>query len=344
MKFDFIIGNPPYQDETLGGNKTFAPPIYNKFLENAYQISDRVEMIHPARFLFNAGSTPKAWNQQMLTDDHLKVLWYVPDSNSVFSNTEIKGGVAITYRDTSKNFGAIGTFTPYTELNDILKRVKQYPEFKSFSNIVYTAYAYKITKKLHEDYPDAINLLSKGHAYDLKSNIFDRLPNVFFDEKPEDEHQYIQILGRENNKRVYKYIRADYVNEVENLYKYKIYMPSVYGRGTLGEALPDLILSTPGVGTTETFISIGCFDTKQEAKVALKYIKTQFTRALVGILKVTQHITPESWSYVPLQDFTSASDLDWSKSIPEIDHQLYEKYGLDEGEIAFIESHVKEME
>ena len=59
MKFDFVIGNPPYQDETLGDNKGFAPPVYHKFLEAAYKIANKVEMIHPARFLFNAGSTPK---------------------------------------------------------------------------------------------------------------------------------------------------------------------------------------------------------------------------------------------------------------------------------------------
>lgn len=90
-------------------------------------------------------------------------------------------------------------------------------------------------------------------------------------------------------------------------------------------------------------MSIGCFDTKEEALNTEKYIKTKFVRALVGILKITQHITPATWAYVPLQDFTAASDIDWTKSIPEIDKQLYAKYGLDEKEIAFIESHVKEM-
>ena len=77
MKFDFVIGNPPYQDETIGDNKGFAPPVYNKFLNEAYKISEVVEMIHPARFLFNAGSTPKSWNEQMLNDTHLKILHYV---------------------------------------------------------------------------------------------------------------------------------------------------------------------------------------------------------------------------------------------------------------------------
>ncbi len=92
MKFDFVIGNPPYQDETTGEQKTFAPPVYHLFLDEAYKISDRVEMIHPARFLFNAGGTPKPWNKKMLEDTHLKVLYHEQNSCNIFPNTDIKGG------------------------------------------------------------------------------------------------------------------------------------------------------------------------------------------------------------------------------------------------------------
>jgi len=102
LKFDVIIGNPPYQDETIGDNKTYAPPIYHKFLEESYKLSNKVEMIHPARFLFNAGSTPKAWNRKMLSDKSLKVIKYFEDSSMVFPNTDIKGGIVITYRDADK--------------------------------------------------------------------------------------------------------------------------------------------------------------------------------------------------------------------------------------------------
>lgn len=93
----------------------------------------------------------------------------------------------------------------------------------------------------------------------------------------------------------------------------------------------------------QTQYSIGSFETLIEAENLAKYIKTRFSRAALGVLKVTQDITPTKWAYVPLQDFTPASDIDWSKSIPEIDRQLYAKYGLDQSEIDFIESHVKEM-
>lgn len=344
MKFDFVIGNPPYQDETIGDNKGFAPPVYHKFLEEAYKIANTVEMIHPARFLFNAGSTPKQWNEQMLQDPHLKVLYFEQDSSKVFSNTDIKGGVVITHHDKRKDYGTIGTFTAYDELNSILKKVKEYDNFISFSSIVITRTAYRLTDKMHEDYPEAIGQLSNGHAYDMSTNIFDRLPQIFFDEKPQDGKEYIQIIGRENNERVYKYVRRDYINTVSNFNKYKIFLPEANGMGVLGEVLSAPILCNPMIGATETFLSIGAFEQKSEAEAALKYIKTKFARVLLGVLKVTQHITPEKWKYVPLQDFTSSSDINWSVSISGIDKQLYKKYNLSDEEINFIETKVKEME
>lgn len=204
MKFDFVIGNPPFQDSSIGDNKTFAPPVYYKFVDAAYEVAYKVELIHPARFLFNAGSTPKQWNEKMLQDPHLKVMFYEQDSSKVFSNTDIKGGVAITYHDNNKNFGAIGIFTSYTELNSILKKVTKQDGFSTMKNIVVTRTAYRLSSKMHEENPDAINQLSKGHAYDMASNIFERLPQIFFNEKPNDNNDYIRILGRENNERVYK--------------------------------------------------------------------------------------------------------------------------------------------
>ena len=121
MKFDFAIGNPPYQEETKNNGRQ--SPVYNKFMDEAFKVADCVELITPARFLFNAGQTPKAWNDKMLNDEHFKVLQYEPDASKVFSNTEIKGGVAITIRDDIKSYGAIKVFTSHQELNHIIKKV-----------------------------------------------------------------------------------------------------------------------------------------------------------------------------------------------------------------------------
>ena len=234
MKFDFAIGNPPYQDNAIGENDTYAPPVYNKFLDAAYAVADSVEMIHPARFLFNAGSTPKAWNEKMLNDPHFKVMHYEEDASKVFANTDIKGGVAITYRTSDAKYEPIVVFTKYPALNHILHKVNNTIDFVPMDTLVVTRTAYRLTEKLHQEHTEATNLL--------------------------------------------------------------------------------------------------------------KYIKSKFARAMLNVLKITQHLTPDVWKYVPRQDFTDKSDIDWSVSIANIDKQLYKKYGLSEEEIAFIETNVKEME
>ena len=358
--FDYVIGNPPYQEGQIPGNgenslKNFAPPVYDKFMEGAYQVSNKVILIHPARFLFNAGSTPKSWNEKMLQDKHLKVVYYEEDGNKVFPSlsSPLKGGVAITYHDKTKVFGPIVAFTKFLEVNDILHKVLNTSSFESLTEIMYSRTAYRLTENLHAQYPEIryledeqgnnIGLLSKGHDYDMSSNIMSLIPHVFFDLKPEDGKSYIRILGRVGTKRIYKFIRRDFVKKVENLDCYKVYIAQASGSGEFGEALSEPVVEGPGVGATETFLSIGKFKTIKEARAAEKYIKTKFVRTLLSILKVTQNGNKPVWKMIPLQNFTASSDIDWSKSIHDIDLQLYRKYGLSQKEIIFIEDRVKEM-
>lgn len=350
MKFDFIIGNPPYHEEQISVNtenslKNFAPPVYHAFLENAYSIANKVEMIHPARFLFDAGYTPKVWNHKMLNDSHLTVPYYEPDSDKVFPGlqTPIKGGVCVTYRDIATEYGAIEVFTHYPEVNTILHKVITSIDFIPLTEIVFPRTSYRLTKKMHEDNPTAKNRQSKGHLYDMSSNIFSLLPEIFYDEKPNNSFEYIKIIGRENGRRIYKYIRKDYVNDVSNTYFYKILIPQATGEGIFGETFALPFVEGLGVGSTETFISMGAFSTKYEADNLKKYICSKFARTLLSVLKVTQNGNKPVWRYIPLQNFTSNSDIDWNKSIREIDLQLYSKYGLTQEEVDFIETNVKEM-
>ena len=344
MRFDFVVGNPPYQDETLGEQKNYMPPVYHLFMDSAYSISDKVELVTPARFLFDAGSTPAVWNKKMLTDKHLKILLYEPDSSKVFPNINFRGGVAVSYRDAGKDYGEIEVFTPYKELNGILKKILPIVKEHSLADIAISRTSYRLTDTMHKEHPKAMSCLTKGHPYDMATNIFDLLPFVFHTNKPNDGKEYIMVVGRENNERCYKYIRRDYVNEVSNLSKYKVLLTKASGKGEFGEALASLILGFPMLANTETFLSIGNFDTESEALHLQSYIKSKFLRALLSVLKVTQDITPIKFKYVPLQDFTMSSDIDWSQSISSIDLQLYDKYGLSEEERNFIETHVKEMD
>ncbi len=139
------------------------------------------------------------------------------------------------------------------------------------------------------------------------------------------------------------WIKKKYVAKHKNLDTYKLLFPKSNGSGKFGEPMSSAMVSAPNIGHTQTFISIGNFNSQYEAESLNKYLCGKFSRALLGILKVTQDNKKSVWKYVPLQDFTQNSDIDWSRSIPEIDRQLYAKYGLTDDEITFIETHVKEM-
>lgn len=193
---------------------------------------------------------------------------------------------------------------------------------------------------LYQDHPELEGRQSKGHKYSLGANIFEVFPELFYDECPQGlETEMACVYGRANNQRCYKWIKRGYITEPENFAKHKVIVPKSNGSGAIGE-----VLSTPIIGYTDTFISIGAFDTQAEAEACLKYVKTKFARTMLGILKATQDNPKDTWRLVPLQDFTEGSDIDWGASVSEIDRQLYEKYGLDEGEIAFIEEKVRTME
>ncbi|HEM5196150.1 TPA: Eco57I restriction-modification methylase domain-containing protein [Streptococcus suis] len=342
VKFDVVIGNPPYQEETIGENSTFAPPIYHKFMDLSYEVADKAVLITPARFLFNAGSTPKAWNKKMLEDEHLKVIYFEQNSANIFPNTDIKGGVAVTFRDANVNFGAIETFTAFDALNNILHKVAPLTK-ATLDSIISGRGVYKLSEKALIDHPEIEDIQSKGHKFDVGSGAFKILSDIlYFDKKQSDND--VQILGLENLNRTYRWINQDYLNPPESFRKYKVFFPQANGSGAIGEVISTPLIGAPLIGATETFLSIGGFETKEEAEACLKYIKTKFARAMLGVLKITQATTRDKWAKVPLQDFTSNSDIDWSQSIAELDVQLYRKYGLSQEEIDFIESKVKEME
>lgn len=330
MKFDVVIGNPPYQDDIGAGSDT---PIYNYFMDNAYRISDKVCLITPARFLFNAGGTKKTWNDKMLNDEHLKVCFYEQKSSEVFPNTDIKGGVAITYRDAKQIFGKIGVFSHFTDLNDIYKKVSY--ELSLNGNLGDILYKF-----------NNINISNNKNYKKLEANIFSVLPELFSDISISE----YKVFGLLNKKRVYKKPISNFIKDNGNLYKYKVLVPKANGSGAIGEVLStpligEPLIGEPLIGYTRTFIGFGSFDRMIEAENLLKYIKTKFARTLLGVMKVTQNNeTAETWKCVPLQNFTNNSDIDWSQSIAQIDQQLYKKYGLSEKEIAFIEEKVREME
>ena len=347
-KFDVVIGNPPYQEEAQG-DASDMPPIYHLFMDAAYEVGKQAVLITPARFLSNAGKTPKHWNKKMLDDIHLEVAYFEPDSNRLFSGLTdtIKGGIVVTHRDEDRILGPIGSFVKHPELATILQKVvKTQPS--SITTVTINRSSHTYEPRLFETHPDAAASIGHSNLSQILSNAFETLPLYFHEEVPEDGHEYVKVLGISERKRVHRWMRREYLALHSSAGKWKVAIPKANGTGStvdfFGIPLTKPTILGPDTIVTNTFITIGSLDSEREAESLLKYLKSRFARALLGVLMVTQNTSRETWKHVPLQDFTSASDIDWSKSIQEIDQQLYAKYKLDGDEIAFIESHVKPME
>ena len=326
MKFTAVVGNPPYQINT---DNNFAVPVYHLFFEAAKGLApDYISLIHPARFLFNAGATPKDWNRQMLNDKHLSVPIYEANSQKIFSGVDIKGGVCITLWDKKQTGAGLGgTFIAYEELRSVLAKTKT----GGFETIIYPQT--KTNVLIDNTFPTERR---------LRPNYFEKYPNILIRQR--SGTHTIQIIGLEKgNKRSLRFMKPEIIDD-SNLKNWKVFLPESNGSGTIGEVLSTPLVGEPLVGCTGSFIQIGAFDNETEAQNCMKYIKSKFCRALLGTLKVTQHNPKSVWKNVPLQDFTKTSDINWNEDTSDIDKQLNIKYSLSDLEVDFIESRVKAMD
>ncbi|WP_296928438.1 Eco57I restriction-modification methylase domain-containing protein [Porphyromonas sp.] len=339
MNLNFTIGNPPYQAQT---DNSRTKPIYDLFIDLSMDITHRVSLITPARYLFNAGFTSKKWNKKMLGSENLKVSIYKANSVTVFPNVDIKGGVAAIYYDKNRNFGGIGDFKAYEELDSISEKVNSASE-PSLVDIIYAESSYRFDT--NKEFVQQLVSERLGNDKKVISNVFEKLPDLFTEVQGKGR---IGFYGRLGSDRCIRYIERKYIEDHPNLEKYKVFVPESNGSGAIGEVLStpligEPLIGEPLIGGTQTFLSIGAFDSRSEAEACLKYIKTKFARTMLGILKATQHNPKDTWRLVPLQDFTAGSDIDWSQSVADIDRQLYKKYALTPDEIAFIEEKVSPM-
>ena len=341
MNFDAIIGNPPYHKENAENGRK--PPIYDQFMDISFEKAPVSVLITPARFLFGAGQTAETWNQKILNDEHFKVAKYESDAVKVFPDAieDIKGGILISLHNINCNYGAIGVFSPYKELNSILHKVKQSNGFESIEDTISSQGVFKFTKECLAKYPEIEKVSGKGTKEKIVSKIVDLLPSIFTENKEDDDS--ITFLAKGKSARINRFVSRKNIQKNDYIDTFNVLVTESNGKGAFDDFSSPMI-SELGNGFSDTFLAIGKFKTRIEAENALKYIKTKFARAMLGVKKATQHNPKSTWTYVPLQDFTANSDIDWNKSVSEIDKQLYKKYGLSKDEIEFIESKVKSME
>ena len=344
MKFDVIISNPPYQLSDGGGNGSSAIPIYNKFVKKKKKLSPRyLTMIIPARW-YAGGRGLDTFRDTMLHDQHIRVLHDFPHSSDCFNGVQIEGGVCyfLWERDTS---GLCDIYT-HNE-NSIAHTIRPLVEDNTSTFIRYSDQISILHKVLNKNEPkfDAIVSSNDPFGFDIRQvNSYKRV-------KPTYELQPLKNSVRfyyfEWQKYGVGYVeRASIRKNVSWIDQYKVFISKAYG---MGKNYPTQVLNQPFIVEpnsccTETYLSIGPFESQFEANNVVSYIKTKFFRNLILMIKNTQMAMKPVYQFVPMQDFTEKSDIDWSAPIPEIDKQLYKKYNLTQEEIDFIESMIKPME
>ncbi len=322
MKFDVIIGNPPYQLET-GATGRQAKPIYQLFIQQAKKLNPRyITMIIPARW-YSGGMNLDSFRDEMLNDKSLRYIVDFPKSQKCFPGVEIKGGICYFLWDRD-NKGLCKVISNYKD-DEISQMERPLLEEKCSTFIRHNQAISILRKVVKFNEPSfstkVVPLLAFGLSTDFKNYT--------------EEFSQNSLILYANNKRVYidkKLLPkgANYLN------KYKIFISEAYGAG---EDYPHQILNKPFIGEqnsccTATYMMIAPDENKKKVENALSYIKTKFFRFMVMLKKNTQHATKAVYELVPLQDFSQ----EWT------DEKLYKKYNLTQEEIDFIESMIRPME
>ena len=341
MIFEAVVGNPPYQEivSKSEGNASLGKNLFPGFTKCAMELSRKyVSLIIPSKWFAGEGQDHSfpILREYTKNHNHFRIIRHFNDSDDIFTGAapgavnyflydiSYDGDTLFCNDDSTKMCRPlfeddIDIILPLNSMVSILKKVTSAENYASLTNITTGRNAFGIIGKNERNI--STDTFFPG-AYELRC-----------------AHEVI------------KYVSEDkIVKNMDIANHWKIFTSKGNGAaGTLGGNSPVSILGKPYVAKpksvcTDSLFPIGCFDSQMEAENLAKYLKTKFVRYLAGVMKVTHNITQIVYKFVPIQDFTENSDIDWSKPITEIDRQLYAKYGLDNCEIEFIESMIKPME
>ncbi|MBD5276915.1 MAG: DEAD/DEAH box helicase family protein [Bacteroides sp.] len=335
MKFKAIVGNPPYQDMDGGGNGAAATPIYNYFVDiTRRMLPNYFSFIMPARW-YGGGRGLDEFRADMLSEKHISYIKDFPNPKDCFPSANISGGVC--YFRWEKDYDS----------NSCI-----------FVNCI-NGIDYSATRKLNEfdmflRYNNAISIVHKVRTLNSKT-----LSDIVSQYMPFGIRSYVRGTAEKVTESDLKLItsREDGYISAASVTASLDYVPTynvIIGKaisGHLGETDSDgrvKVLATtsiiePQTVTTESYLAIGKFSKRYEAENLYKYIISKFARFLLLQGLTSMNITRDRFLFVPMQDFSENSDIDWSKSVEEIDTQLFKKYNLSDEEIGFIKSMIKPM-
>ena len=332
MKFDVIIGNPPYQLEDGGGMGSSAIPIYQKFVTQAQKLNPRfLTMIIPSRW-FTGGRGLDDFRDRMLNDKRISILHDYVNASECFPGVEIKGGVCYFLWEKDRN----GLCKVYTHSGDRTTESNRYLLEEGSSIFIRNIETINVIHKVQQKEEASFSTIVSANdpfGYDVRvANSYKRIKPKY-DLKPSADSVKFYYNGWKKNG--IGYISASSVSKNNDwIKKPKILIPKAWGNGDPATGWLNPIIADDNSVCTETYLVVGPFETETEAENAVSYIQTRFFHLLVSAVKITQNTMQKAYTFVPLQDF----------SHPWTDEMLYEKYGLTDDEIAFIESMIRPME
>lgn len=344
MKFNAIVGNPPYQ-QTISDNsknKSLSRQIFPDFIKICVGLNPNyLSLVTPSRW-FTGDAQDKSFlrlREFFQENNHIQSIVNIPISNSVFPAVEISGG--INYFVYNPNHNGDIEFTEYYDEENSQTITR--PLFEEGLDIILSSgFSHNIISKVKNEDFKSITAITKGrNAFGILGKNANEFSSSTF------QKGYYELRCKHEEIR---YVDSNHITKNKEIAdRWKVFMSKSNGAaGLLTDNNEVSILGKPFIGKpksacTDSLIPIGNFETEFEATALASYIKTKFLRFMVGILKTSQNILQNVYQFVPLQDFTSESDIDWTKSIEEIDQQLYKKYKLNNEEIEFIEKMIKSM-
>lgn len=333
MKFDVIIGNPPYQVST-GGGFAQATPIYNIFVEKAISLNPKyVSMIIPSRWM-KGGMGLKEFREKMIKSNKIEKIYDFQRSEDCFSDVAIDGGVC--YFLWNSTFDGKTDYY-YKDLKGEIVNSKRHLSNKFSDKIIRDDRQLSIIRKaLSRNEKQFSTIVGANMHYGFKTHLFNnpkRHPDVKFSEIPKKNYSLIHgVIGVGGTKRVSKYINNESIkNNFASVGKYKLFFGKAFN--SFRTIHPKTIKGHPGTLCTETFLNIGDFNTENEMLNCATYMETKFFRALYHYNRASFIGSSSTFDFIPLQDFSKS----WT------DEELYKKYKLTEEEIAYIENNIDPM-
>lgn len=340
MKFNAIVGNPPYQlNDGSGASDDAANPIYQNFVRLAKQMEPGYfSLIMPSKWMVGGKAILKSFRKEMMEDSHLSRMFDFEDSAECFTNQHIDGGICYFLWDKEHSGKLTYFYKPENSAGFKIKRTLA----DGNSDIVIRDYRRQSLIEKTKSANTFFEIVSARKPFGINTDLFnnkDAYPEYKLNSK--EFKDSVLVWGVEGIKggarRVSGFIKESSIKKKKDwIAKHKLFISKAFSANAVNP--PELIVAGPNVVCTETFLVIGPFSNKQSLERCHIYTKTNFFRTLLFFGRGTMQVSQDVFRFIPLQDFTAKSDIDWSKSIPEIDHQLYKKYDLVKGEIQLIES------